>query len=617
MAEKKEPLFDQFPGISYDEWRAKVEADLKGADFNKKLVWRTNEGFNVQPIYRAEDIADLKTTNSLPGEYPYVRGTRTDNDWLTRQEICATTPEEANATAIDVLGKGVTSLGFKVKDPSRAVVEALLKGIDLGAVEINFTCCPSKALELTRVVVGYILDNNAADTFRGSVSYNPFRRVFRHGAKIDKDAMVAEAKELLSVASPVKNLRVLSVDSASLSNAGAYIFQELGYAMAWGAEWLTLLTDAGVPVDEAANRIKFNMGVSSNFFMEIAKFRGARMLWAQIVKQYGPACDCACKMVVNAETSKFNQTIYDAHVNLLRSQTETFSAAVAGVDSITTVPFDTPYKTPDAFSERIARNQQFLLKEESHLDKVLDPAGGSYYVETLTVSIASEAWKLFIETEDKGGFVAACNSGLVQDAVTEANAKRHTDVARRKEILLGTNQYPNINEFAADKIEKTGCCNCKCGEGDVAQASVLPTSRQASDFEALRLATEASPVRPKVFMLTIGNLAMRLARAQFSSNFFGCAGYEIIDNLGFNTVQEGVDAALAAGANVVVLCYSDDEYEQYAPEAFDYLAGRAEFVVAGAPACMDELKAKGINDYVHVRCNVLDTLRDFNARLLK
>ncbi len=151
----------------------------------------------------------------------------------------------------------------------------------------------------------------------------------------------------------------------------------------------------------------------------------------------------------------------------------------------------------------------------------------------------------------------------------------------------------------------------------MAQASVLPTSRQASDFEALRLATEASPVRPKVFMLTIGNLAMRLARAQFSSNFFGCAGYEIIDNLGFNTVQEGVDAALAAGANVVVLCSSDDEYAQYAPEAFDYLAGRAEFVVAGAPACMDELKAKGINDYVHVRCNVLDTLRDFNARLLK
>ena len=616
MAEKKEPLFDQFPGISYDEWRAKVEADLKGADFNKKLVWRTNEGFNVQPIYRAEDIADLKTTNSLPGEYPYVRGTRTDNDWLTRQEICATTPEEANATAIDVLGKGVTSLGFKVKDPSRAVVETLLKSIDLGAVEINFTCCPSKALELTRVVVGYILDNNAADTFRGSVSYNPFRRVFRHGAKIDKDAMVAEAKELLSVASPVKNLRVLSVDSASLSNAGAYIFQELGYAMAWGAEWLTLLTDAGVPVDEAANRIKFNMGVSSNFFMEIAKFRGARMLWAQIVKQYGPACDCACKMVVNAETSKFNQTIYDAHVNLLRSQTECMSAALAGVDSITVTPFDAPYQTPDDFSERIARNQQFLLKEESHLDKVVDPAGGSYYVETLTVSIANEAWKLFLATEEKGGFVACVNNGTVQAVVRETSEKRHTDVARRKEILLGTNQYPNINETAAAKIKTTGC-HCSCSHEDEDSANALPATRAASDFEALRLATEAASNRPKVFMLTIGNLAMRLARAQFSTNFFGCAGYEIIDNLGFDTVEQGVDAALAKGADVVVLCSSDDEYAELAPAAYKYLDGRAEFVVAGAPACTEELKAVGIVNYVNVRSNVLDTLRAFNAKFLK
>ncbi len=303
-------------------------------------------------------------------------------------------------------------------------------------------------------------------------------------------------------------------------------------------------------------------------------------------------------------------------MNLLRSQTETFSAAVAGVDSITTVPFDTPYKTPDAFSERIARNQQYLLKEESHLDKVLDPAGGSYYVETLTVALAREAWKLFLEVEDKGGFFAAVNDGLIQQAVSEASAKRHTDVARRKEILLGTNQYPNINEMAAGKIENTQTCGCGCStEGDSAKS--LPSTRAASDFEALRLATEASPVRPKVFMLTIGNLAMRLARAQFSSNFFGCAGYEIIDNLGFNTVQEGIDAALSQGANVVVLCSSDDEYATYAPEAFDYLAGRAEFVVAGAPACMDELKAKGINDYVHVRCNVLDTLRDFNARLLK
>ncbi len=609
-------MFDQFPGISYDEWRAKVEADLKGADFNKKLVWRTNEGFNVEPIYRAEDTADLKTTDTLPGEYPFVRGTRTDNNWLTRQEIIGATPEEANAVALDVLGKGVTSLGFKVKDPSRETLDTLLKGIAADSVELNFTCCPRKALELAKVLTEYLRDNGALASFRGSIDYNPLRRPLRHGAPVDIAAIVAETKELLETVKDVPGLRVLAVDSVMLADSGSYIYQELGYAVSWGAAWLTALTDAGVAVDTIANRIKFNMGVSSNFFMEIAKFRAARMLWAQVVKQYNPAGDDACKMMAHASTSKFNQTIYDAHVNLLRSQTETFSAAVAGVDSITTVPFDTPYKTPDAFSERIARNQQYLLKEESHLDKVLDPAGGSYYVETLTVALAREAWKLFLEVEDKGGFFAAVNDGLIQQAVSEASAKRHTDVARRKEILLGTNQYPNINEMAAGKIENTQTCGCGCStEGDSAKS--LPSTRAASDFEALRLATEASPVRPKVFMLTIGNLAMRLARAQFSSNFFGCAGYEIIDNLGFNTVQEGIDAALSQGANVVVLCSSDDEYATYAPEAFDYLAGRAEFVVAGAPACMDELKAKGINDYVHVRCNVLDTLRDFNARLLK
>ncbi len=616
MAEKKELLFDQFPGISYDEWRAKVEADLKGADFNKKLVWRTNEGFNVEPIYRAEDTADLKTTDTLPGEYPFVRGTRTDNNWLTRQEIIGATPEEANAVALDVLGKGVTSLGFKVKDPSRETLDTLLKGIAADSVELNFTCCPRKALELAKVLTEYLRDNGALASFRGSIDYNPLRRPLRHGAPVDIAAIVAETKELLETVKDVPGLRVLAVDSVMLADSGSYIYQELGYAVSWGAAWLTALTDAGVAVDTIANRIKFNMGVSSNFFMEIAKFRAARMLWAQVVKQYNPAGDDACKMMAHASTSKFNQTIYDAHVNLLRSQTETFSAAVAGVDSITTVPFDTPYKTPDAFSERIARNQQYLLKEESHLDKVLDPAGGSYYVETLTVALAREAWKLFLEVEDKGGFFAAVNDGLIQQAVSEASAKRHTDVARRKEILLGTNQYPNINEMAAGKIENTQTCGCGCStEGDSAKS--LPSTRAASYFEALRLATEASPVRPKVFMLTIGNLAMRLARAQFSSNFFGCAAYEIIDNLGFNTVQEGIDAALSQGANVVVLCSSDDEYATYAPEAFDYLAGRAEFVVAGAPACMDELKAKGINDYVHVRCNVLDTLRDFNARLLK
>lgn len=614
MSDNSEKLFDMFPPVSTDEWKAKVVADLKGADFDRKLVWRTNEGFNVQPMYRAEDIETLKTTDSLPGEYPYVRGISKHNDWLTRQEIQAPTAAEANAVALEVLTKGVTSLGFKVNDIND--LPTLLDGIDLTKVEINLSCCPRHALELTRAFVAYIKGKNAEKHFHGSVDYNPCRPALRHGKPLDENAAADTAVQLIEAVKDVAGLKVLSVDSAALSNAGAYIFQELGYALAWGADWLTLLTDRGIAVDEVAHRIKFNMGISSNFFMELAKFRAARMLWAQIVKQYKPEHTDNCKMHVHASTSRFNQTIYDAHVNLLRSQTETMSAALAGVESITTTPFDVPYKTPDSFSERIARNQQYLLKEESHLDKVIDPAGGSYYVETLTVALATEAWKLFLECEKEGGFMKMVAEGKVQDAVNASCEKRHADVARRKEILLGTNQYPNINETAASKIENADGCHCGCKDSTEAGGKALTAKRAASDFEALRLATEAAAKRPKVFMLTIGNLAMRLARAQFSTNFFGCAGYEIIDNLGFETVEDGIKAAMDKDADIVVLCSSDDEYATLAPEAFKLLDGRAEFVVAGNPACTDDLKAAGIKDFVHVRCNVLDTLRDFNNRLL-
>ena len=621
MAENKEKLFDQFPPVSTEEWRAKVEVDLKGADFNKKLVWRTNEGFNVQPMYRAEDIKDLKTTDSLPGEYPFVRGTKTNNDWYIRQEIEVCCPKAANEKATEVLGKGVTSLGFKLKEDIDAKgLKTLLAGIDLAKVEVNFDCCPNKALQLAKDLVEVVKAAGAADTFSGSIGFDPFRRLLKHGKDFPKD-IKALAAEIVKAVADVKNLRVLAVNTDKLCNAGAYIYQELGYALSWGNEWLSQLTDAGIDATEAAKRIKFNMGISTNYFMEIAKFRAARMLWAQIVKQYEPKCDCACKMNVHATTSEFNQTIFDAYVNLLRSQTESMSAALAGVDSITVTPFDKQYKNPDEFSERLARNQQLLLKEESHLDKIVDPAGGSYYVETLTMSIANEAWKLFLATEEQGGFYAALKAGEVQKAVNESSDKRHTDVACRKESLLGTNQFPNFNEIANDKIECEGgkCC---CGHNNDAEAETdaveaLKNTRAASEFEALRLETERSGKRPKVFMLTIGNLAMRLARSQFSANFFACAGYQIIDNLGFDTVEAGVEAAMEKQADVVVLCSSDDEYATLAPEAFKALAGRAEFVVAGAPACSDDLKAVGITEFVNVRSNVLETLKAFNAKLLK
>lgn len=616
MAENKEKLFDMFPPVSTEEWMAKINVDLKGADFNKKLVWRTNEGFNVMPFYRKEDIEGLPSVGSMPGQFPYVRGTRTNNDWLIRQQILGHTADEINANAKHAIDKGVESLGICLCDLEVSDLAAVLEGIDLKKIEINVNCCPGKAVEVAKALVAIVEEAGASAEFRGSIGFNPFKRLLKHGLEFKKD-LKETALSVYEAVKPVAGLRCFAVDSYMLNNAGAYITQELGYALAWGAEWMTLLTEAGVTPCEVNNRIKFNMGISSNYFMELSKFRAGRMLWAEIVKAYGAEEEC-CKMSVHAVTSQFNMTVYDAHVNLLRSMTETMSAALAGVDSIETLPFDLQYKTPDEFSERIARNQQHLLRDESHLDKVVDPAGGSYYIETLTSSIAAQAWKVFNEVEDNGGFYIMLKKGEIQARVNESGVKRHLDVARRKEILLGSNQYPNVNEMALDKIEKESCkCGCGCGEATDGAVDYLIFDRAASQFEQLRLDTERAVNRPKVFMLTIGNLAMRLARAQFSGNFFGCAGYEIIDNNGFATVKEGVDAAVAQGADVVVLCSSDDEYAEYAPEAYKELAGRAEFVVAGAPACMDDLKAQGIENFIHVRVNVLDTLVAFNTKLLK
>lgn len=618
MTANKEKLFGQFPPISTAEWKDKVIADLKGADFDKKLVWRTNEGFNVQPMYRAEDIVGLKTTDSLPGEYPYVRGTKCDNEWLIRQDIFVENPQEANRKALDLLNKGITSLGFQIgRDQiTPESLASLLNGINAEKVELNFISCIKNASKIGEELSSYFKKQGIdLQKVKGSIGFDPFKRILKHGRDFPKYADMAE--QVINSVSELPGYRVLMADAFMLNNAGSYITQELGFALAWGNEWLSVLTDKGLSVDKVANRIKFNFGISSNYFMEMAKFRAARMLWAQIVSAYKPNCDCASKIEMHAQTSRFNMTIYDAHVNLLRSQTETMSAALAGVNSITVTPFDITYKQPDEFSERIARNQQLLLKEESRFNKIVDPAGGSYYIETLTASIAEEAWKLFLEVEDAGGFYAALRSGFVQNTVNAAAESRRTAIARRKEILLGTNQYPNIHETALDKIvAETGhSCGCHHHEECTPEMPALHTIRGASDFEALRLATEKSGKRPKVFMLTIGNLAMRLARSQFSGNFFGCAGYEIIDNLGFDTVQAGVEAAIKAKADIVVLCSSDEEYATLAPEAYKLLEGKAIFVVAGAPESMEDLKAQGITRFINVRSNVLETLKEYNTLL--
>ena len=616
MSNNKEKLFTEFTAPTTQEWLDKIEVDLKGADFQKRLVWRTNEGFNVQPFYRREDLANLKAVDSLPGEFPFVRGNKKDNNlWFVRQDINAEDAKAANAKALDILNKGVDSLGFKISGDavSAEFIATLLDGILPQYVELNFKTCQRHCVELAEILVAYFKEKGypLAD-LKGSINFDPIEKILKKGK--DVSPVLAQAKSLIEALKELPGYKCINVNSVSLNNAGAYIYQELGYALAWGAEYLNVLTEAGVDATEAAKRIKFNMGVSENYFMEIAKFRAARLLWAQIVKQFEPKCDCACQMHVCAVTSEYNQTLFDSYVNLLRSQTETMSAALANVDSIIVTPFDKPYEQPTEFAERIARNQQLLLKEEAHFEKLVDVAGGSYTIEHLTDAIAQEGWKLFLAVEESGGFLAEALKGNITNAVNASNDKRHAAAATRKEFILGTNQFPNFTETSEGKQPCGSACCCGTATNET-ELPKLNTERLASEFEALRLSTEKAKKQPIAFMLTIGNLAMRQARAQFSCNFLAAAGYKVMDNLGFKTVEEGVDAALEAKADIVVICSSDDEYAEYAIPAFQYLNGRAMFVVAGAPACSEDLKAAGIENFIHVKSNQLGTLKEYNAKL--
>ncbi len=613
MDRNRKKLFEEFPAVTTQEWKDKIVEDLKGADYEKKMIWRTAEGFNVKPFYRRED-ADATDTNSAPGVFPYTRGNRNDNNWRIRQDIMADDESAANEKAKKMLAEGVNSLCFHIKGSmvTDKLIKTLLNGINAQDVELNFRVCIKKAAYFATLLTEYyIACGYELSKIHGSIEYDAIGKELSQGKAIKN--YIEDIRLLVTETQGMCNVHCVAVNAVDMCNAGAYITQELGYALAWGNEYMHTMTEEGIPSDTAASKIRFNFGISGNFFMEIAKFRAARMLWAKIVEQYQPKNDEACKMHIHACTSMFNMTLFDPYVNMLRTQTEAMSAVLAGVESVTVLPYDSVFETPTDFAQRIAKNQQLILKHESHLDKVADPAGGSYYIENLTRSIAAEAWKIFLECEEKGGFHQCVRQGEIAKIINESGANRRMALAKRREILLGTNQYPNFTETSEGHTQINHKC---CHEADEQPAvATLSHQRLGSEFEELRLATEKSGKRPKAFMLTIGNLAMRQARAQFSCNFLATAGYEVIDNLGFKNIDEGVAAALECKADIVVLCSSDEEYAEYAIPTYTKLKDKSIFIIAGAPACAPELQAVGIENFIHVRVNVLETLKKLNATL--
>lgn len=618
--DNKEKLFSEFPPVTTQEWEAAIKADLKGADYEKKLVWNTIEGFKVKPYYRAEDLETLKYLNTNPGEVPYLRGNEsTKNDWDIRQDIDFDDLKIANQRAVDSLAKGANTVGLKMNNvKSINDLKVLLNNIDIAKSKIYITSANSY-IEIIKLFLEYININSIdKKQIYGGINFDPWSYALIHGNFYETfESNINEIYEIFKICNDLPNFKLITVNGNLFHNSGSSIVQELGFTLASANEYIFQLTKKGLTIDEISPKMLFSFGIGSNFFMEIAKVRASRLLWSKIIEQYKPSTEKVMKIFVHCITSTWNKTVFDSYVNMLRTTTEATSASLAGADSITVLPFDSPFKESDEFSDRIARNQQIILKEETYLNKIVDPSAGSYYIENLTDSIAFYSWELFKKVEEIGGFIQTITNNFIQDEISKIAKIRFDEYATRKTTILGTNQYPNITETMLDKIQQDNSYENETEEKSSFKKIIL--SRGAEQYEDLRLATEiftqeGNP-RPKVFLLTYGNLAMRKARATFATNFFGCVGYEILDNSGFSSVEDGVKEAIEKKSDIVVICSSDEEYLDTVPliaKSIKENNSNINVTLAGYPKDqIEEFKNAGVDDFIHIKSNVVETLTSY------
>ncbi|WP_445664297.1 methylmalonyl-CoA mutase family protein [Fodinibius sp. AD559] len=663
----KQSLFEEFPPISTEEWEKVINQDLKGADYKEKLKWQTGEGVEPLPFYRREDLSDLDRSTPLPKSYTNTEA----NSWEICEPIFENNISQANEAARNALERGADALQFQITIrrtegmiggdiqglpvQNQSDFTALLNEISLENTSLHFdTGLASPAL------LGMLWDeiqNQSLDPkkVRATFSYDPFVYLLQHGQyPKDREDIKRDICDVTQfMAKNIPAIRPLGVDGRFYHNSGATIVQELGYAMASASEYLAILTDDDINIDDAAQSLSFCFSIGSNYFLEIAKFRAARLLWKNLIEAYGadPEGNTA---YLHGETSRWNKTLYDPYTNMLRTSTEGMAGAIAGCDSLTVMPFDEHFRQPNEFSQRIARNQQIILSEEAYLDKVEDPAAGSYYLEKLTEKIAEKAWTIFQDVEAEGGLFKALENGTVQSAIQQSQKQRNQAIAKRGRTFVGTNQYTNADESMSDDIGKTKqtvalresediniesdaenliefLSDAFSQEANIADVidnlfdfgkqkyrTVAPY-RGPQAFEELRLATENHKFTPKVLNLPLGNKKWRKGRATFSSNFFGCAGYNIKDPIGFEDVDEAINTIKKQQPDIAVICSSDKEYKDLVPaiaDAVSTLDNPPILVLAGYPEQdVETYKEAGIDEFIYSKCNVLQTLTRFQQKL--
>jgi methylmalonyl-CoA mutase len=575
-----EHLLEEFAAASTPDWGAAIARDLNGADYEKRLIWRSEEGLAVKPYYRAGDLKDLASIDATPGEFPYRRGARAKGDWLIREEIDAEDAETANREACAAIAAGAEGIafgGFLIEN--RANLEALLGGLE--KIPIHFERAEEKLVRLL------------SDEVRAG------RRAARISTGCDALASVEFAADVIGIGAD--RFVPFSIHGDTLEEAGATAAEEVGFTLAAGLDFLAAMQDRGQDVGSAAAAIEFHFAMGSNYLFQIAKLRAFRMLWARVVESFG-GTRAEARAMIAARTSRWNKTVYDPHVNILRATTEAMAAAMGGADSVTVAPFDECTRRPDGESRRLARNTQLLMKHEANLARAADPAGGSYAVEAFTEFLASKGWKIMQEIETCGGYRKAKLNGAIAAALERSMAARNKAVALRRRVFVGTSQFANPAERALGRCEAGRMCE---------------TKRATHEYEELRQRTErhaaAGGLMPRVLLAEIGDVKMRAARSNFAANFFACAGIETATR----RFRKASEIAGAEG-DLIVLCSADREYGSIVAELAPRLkaAGRTTpLIVAGNPEDAAALAEAGVTGFVHARTNPVEFLNRWQEKM--
>jgi len=611
MSDAEEPAFAaEFPAATREHWLRLVDGVLKGVPFDKRLVARTYDGFPIQPLYpRAPDAQP-------------VAARATGKPWTVMQRVDHPDPAAANEQALHDLENGATGLTLVMAgsinangyglDGTPETLERALDGIYLDAgVTIDFNVS-AKTRDAAKNFAALIKRRGIApDTIEMHASLNPLGHLAATGEGDWKTIAPAFASQIGELAALGFRGPFAVADGRVIHNAGGSEGQELAFALASAVAYLRALEASGVALDAARRTIYFRLAADADQFLTVAKFRSVRKLWARVEQACGLA---PAPAHVAAETAWRMMTRRDPYVNILRSTVAVVAAGLGGADAITVLPFTATHGLPDRFARRIARNTQLVLLEESHLAKVSDPTAGSGGIEDLTQQLCGAAWSLFQDIEKAGGAAAALEQGLIQSKVAATRAEREKNIARRRDALTGTSEFPNIHEAAVQVLEVAP--RPASGERERTAFAALPRIRLAEPFEQLRGASEralaATGSRPTVFLANLGKLSDFTARTLFAKNFFEAGGIEAATNDGFASRDEMIAAFRASGATLVCLCSSDKVYAAEAVDAAQALtsAGAAHVYLAGRPGELEAaLKSAGVDDFIYVGCDVVAALR--------